>query len=256
MQSLILAPPARPGPDATPDPAVRLAGVIEQLGIDGFLPAMLAWCHQALGASDCSLILHRQDPQAPPPELAAAASVQGDRAEQVGDWYMRGGWYRLEPNARVAQAAPDALQLLVLQLHELPDSRWRDQYERSGLAERLSLIVPVGGGWLFFNVYRPPAAGLALTMARDTLAAQSPWLAAALRRHVALQRAGGGAASPLDGLSVRERQVVDAILGGASAKEAARQLGLSPTSVATYRQRAFEKLGIRRQVQLFQLMRG
>ena len=29
----------------------------------------------------------------------------------------------------------------------------------------------------------------------------------------------------------------------------------SPTSVATYRQRAFDKLGIHRQVQLFQLMK-
>ena len=59
---------------------------------------------------------------------------------------------------------------------------------------------------------------------------------------------------PLAALSARERQVVDAILAGHSAKQAGRALGLSPTSVATYRQRAFAKLGVRRQVELFGLL--
>ena len=88
----------------------------------------------------------------------------------------------------------------------------------------------------------------------------APVLAAAVRRHLELARPGStpeaaGATPHGTPLSAREQQVVDAILDGASTKVCARMLGLSPTSVATYRQRAFDKLGIHRQVQLFQLMK-
>ncbi|QJW85389.1 hypothetical protein HK414_24525 [Ramlibacter terrae] len=66
-------------------------------------------------------------------------------------------------------------------------------------------------------------------------------------------RSGGAGARSVRRAVGPRTPVIDAILEGLSAKECARELGLSPTSIATYRQRAFEKLGIHRQVQLFQL---
>jgi len=228
-----------------------LGELVEHIGNAHFLPALLGWCRAAAGASDCSLIVHRHAGA----ELAGAASLAGTRAQDVGDWYMRGAWYRMEPSLRVAAGAlPGQLCLHALGRPELPDTRWRERYAQVGLEERLSLGVPWHDGWVFINAYRPPGCPLPLAAARQALADQAPVLAAAVRRHLAAGTPA--AASPLDALSARERQVVDAILAGASAKEAARTLGLSPTSVATYRQRAFDKLGIRRQVQLFQLVRG
>ena len=55
-------------------------------------------------------------------------------------------------------------------------------------------------------------------------------------------------------MGLRRASHLRAILAGHSAKACARLLGLSPTSVATYRQRAFQKLGVRRQVELFRLL--
>lgn len=226
------------------------AAAVDHLGEEGFLPALLRWAQVALGASDGALIRHG-DRDA---ELAAAASVQGRTAQEVGEWYMRGAWYLQEPNLALARAAPATLQMSLLTKDELPDPRWREQYARTRLAERLSLLVPLPDagvpGWVFFNAYRPQGCTLPLEAACAALRRRGTTLAAVVRRHLALRPA-----SPFEGLSVRERQVVDAILAGASAKESARALGLSPTSIATYRQRAFDKLGIQRQVQLFQLAR-
>jgi len=52
------------------------------------------------------------------------------------------------------------------------------------------------------------------------------------------------AASPLDSLSARERQILQSIAEGKSSAETARALCLSPKTVETYRSRMMKKLGI------------
>jgi DNA-binding CsgD family transcriptional regulator len=232
-----------------------LGAMVEHIGDERFLGSLMTFCSEAAGASDCSLLLHR----GPQPQLAGAISVAGSRARDVGDWYIRGGFYRVEPSLQLARESKARLLVHTVRKNELPDARWSERYERVGLAERVSLLVALDDGWVFMNAYRPPHCNVAMDDAARTLGEQGPVIAAAVRRHLAIAspaNAAPAAACPLAALSDRERQVVDAILAGFSAKECARQLGLSPTSIATYRQRAFEKLGIRRQVQLFQLMQG
>lgn len=55
---------------------------------------------------------------------------------------------------------------------------------------------------------------------------------------------GGDADNPLERLSARERQVMQAIVDGRTSAEVAAQLGLSPKSVDTYRSRLMAKLNI------------
>ena len=52
------------------------------------------------------------------------------------------------------------------------------------------------------------------------------------------------AVSPLDGLSHRERQILQLIAEGKSSAAAAALLFLSPKTVETYRSRMMRKLGI------------
>lgn len=235
--------------------------MVEHIGDECFLPALMAFCSEAAGASECSLLVHRD----PGPELAGAINIDGSLSRELGDWYVRSGLHRVEPSLQLARSSCARLLLHSLSKGELPDARWRDRYERVGWSERLSLLVALDDGWVVMNAYRAPGCSVSIDNALQALGEQGPMLAATVRRHVA--SAGPFAAAPPAAslphseppwvaLSERERQVVDAILNGASAKECARRLGLSPTSVATYRQRAFDKLGIRRQVQLFQLLRG
>ena len=255
---LLEALPAR-GPGASssgPAGAGAWPAVIEHLGEAAFWPALLALCHDLTGASALSLMTCRDDAVMPPPVLVAAASHQGDAAARAGRRDLHDQHYRLDDNLRALSALDGRLAFSQLQAAQLPSSAWRHNcYDDVGLAGRLSLLVPAGGQWIVLNAYRPHRCAVAGDTAAHQLRQQAPALAAALRRHLALT-ARPAESDPLAALSARERQVVAGILAGHSAKESGRQLGLSPTSVATYRQRAFQKLGLRRQIDLFRLVGG
>jgi DNA-binding NarL/FixJ family response regulator len=51
--------------------------------------------------------------------------------------------------------------------------------------------------------------------------------------------------SPLDRLSSREIQVLKLVVEGGTSKAIARQLGVLPTTIDTYRSRIMAKLGVR-----------
>ncbi|SHL56466.1 response regulator transcription factor [Roseibium suaedae] len=59
-----------------------------------------------------------------------------------------------------------------------------------------------------------------------------------------------------DQLTRREREVLDAITGGASNKEAGRLLGISPRTVEVHRARIMEKLGARNAADLVRIVLG
>lgn len=225
--------------------------LVGQIGGQGFWREVLSLCSGVAGASAVSLL--RWSPgQAP--LLLAAASHQGDAAQVAGQRYLAGQHHRLDHQLQAPALAPGQLGLCSQQADQLPSARWRhDCYAAVGLASRLSLLMPGGAaGYTVLSAYRPAQAADGDAEALARLGSQAALLAAALQRHLALTAMAP--VDPLAALSARERQVVDAILAGHSAKQAGRALGLSPTSVATYRQRAFAKLGVRRQVELFGLL--
>ena len=59
------------------------------------------------------------------------------------------------------------------------------------------------------------------------------------------QREEAEAKSPLERLSIRERQVLQLVVEGKSSKEIASILQLSPKSIETYRSRLMQKLGVK-----------
>jgi DNA-binding CsgD family transcriptional regulator len=71
----------------------------------------------------------------------------------------------------------------------------------------------------------------------------------------ALGRGGSHADVEHGPLSERERAVTQLVCGGLTDKEIARRLGISPSTVRTYLQRVFEKLGVSRRSALAQVFR-
>jgi DNA-binding CsgD family transcriptional regulator len=63
-------------------------------------------------------------------------------------------------------------------------------------------------------------------------------------------------ASPLADLPRREREVCERMLRGLTYDGIAADLGVSPNTVKTYRDRAFDRLGIHHRSELFALMLG
>ena len=69
------------------------------------------------------------------------------------------------------------------------------------------------------------------------------------------RREAGGVPDALMALSERERAVCLGVLAGKKAEVIAHDLGVAPTSVVTYRRRAYEKLGISSRGELFAICR-
>ena len=91
-------------------------------------------------------------------------------------------------------------------------------------------VVLQGGLWVGESLLRRLIVGVG--RAADKVAAEHP--------------AGhpNGGASPLAILTLRERQVAEAIAGGASNKEIARQLGIAERTVKAHTTTIFDKLGV------------
>jgi len=70
---------------------------------------------------------------------------------------------------------------------------------------------------------------------------------------MALSSLPGGDATPFEQLSYRELQVVIMILQAKTAQDMADVLNISNKTVTTYRYRAFEKLGVKNEVELIRL---
>lgn len=238
-------------------PATRLPALIDAIGLPGFLPTLLGLYSDLVGASDLSVFTLRGEM----PTLQGAVSLHGHAARRAGLRYLGDHFYRLDSNLAIARSALRGLYVSHLHVADLPNEHYRAScYASAGLSERLSLLIPVKDEWIFVNAYRRQDCPVGTEPALDRLLIQAPVLAATIRQHLAACDALVPAMpvpladDRLATLSARERQVVQAIVAGHSAKEAGRQLGLSATSVATYRERAFIKLGVRRQVELFRLL--
>ncbi|MBU0498556.1 MAG: response regulator [Gammaproteobacteria bacterium] len=87
-----------------------------------------------------------------------------------------------------------------------------------------------------------------------TVAKGQPYLSMDLARSLSLASMGGrDEGSPLLCLSQRELQVLMMIVRGARTQDVADTLFLSPKTISTYRQRLFEKLGVKTDVEMTHL---
>lgn len=253
-------PAVLPGPlhdeqQVGPVVATLLPACIEGLGRAAFVRGLLHVCAALAGATDCSLFVAGAQRA---PRLVGAASLAGRAAEDAGERYLCGRYFRYDSNLRLAGAVGAAIVVNQQRKDDVPDAHYRtDCYELAGLEERISLLVPLQThGWAFVNAYRRPGCDTSTDTAVQALRGNRCWLAALVRRHVELMvQDAPPMPDPLAALSSREREVAEGLLEGLTAKEIARRLALSPTSVATYRQRAFDKLGVRRLVELVRLWR-
>jgi DNA-binding NarL/FixJ family response regulator len=76
---------------------------------------------------------------------------------------------------------------------------------------------------------------------------------AELAQVLALAHVGGGSGSPFDGLSARELEVAKMLVQGLSLQQIAGRLHLSSKTIATYKYRVMDKLGIDSEVPLVHL---
>ncbi|WP_305967696.1 MULTISPECIES: response regulator transcription factor [unclassified Mameliella] len=221
------------------DTCLALAG--RDAWADAFVPRVAA-----TGAAQVMVFSYRE-------ESAACLLSRNFRSEALGprlaEDYL-GGWYRQDPLFRRALALETGA-LEVIESGAVIDEMTGDYrawfYDRPGLEGKTAVLVRGNALCLAVNFYWPEAQGAAAEVAIRVLA------------RLALlhfeSRAESGYPAPLAVLSQRERDVCLGILSGKKAEVIAGELGVAVSTIATYRTRAYEKLGISSRGSLFALCR-
>jgi DNA-binding CsgD family transcriptional regulator len=169
-------------------------------------------------------------------------------------------WPMLAPSPR------RDVQMRAIAVKEIAESEYVQRlFVGPGIAGKLSIIVRQPRQSLCLTLYRDRRQGFFAGEEVARLDAMTPVLAAALERHTELVAAPpasdvAGLTELLEAqnggktLSGREAAVCARVLLGYSNEAVALDLGLSFHSVSTYRRRAYAKLGITSQNELFALM--
>ena len=242
--------------------AGAFASAVAALGTVAFAAELLAALNRAVAVDHLSLM--RFEDRQRPPVLESAVWRGGERVAEVQRAYLE-GLYRHDPNLK--HAGPE---VALLRLHRDAIVNFEYQqacYVRAGLIERLTVAAPHIGRLVALNLYRREQSGP--FAAREVAAIEdlAPFLAALAIKHVGMlgtllrsrSRADRIAAlatrlQALDGrLTRRELDVLARILAGMSSQGIALDLRISLNTVLTYRKRAYSRLRVSSQAELFSL---
>lgn len=273
---LPITPPGTAGPAAGSAAALGLAAlapVVGAIGTPGFAQAALQGINQLpLRAASWSVYQVWRDR---PPQLHASASVGiADTTQDCFAVYHQ-GLYLVD---RSFDAVPVG-HAAVLRMHadEAPSRQHRDTiYRRHGVLERLSVAQRgPDGSVLAVNLYHHEHQGRFAEGELAGFADLAPLLLAAVRRHLDLACVSvpvpvavpvrtpvlapeSSSACLRDALrrrcaalTGRELDVCERLLRGWTYDGIAADLGLSVTTVKTYRARAFDRLGLHFKSELF-----
>lgn len=251
-----------------------LADAIDLIGDPVFDKRLLERVHSVLPAASCSVY---QTGSSCVPTLFLSAS-HGVPDTTVDCWraYLSGP-YRTDISLAHDQLA---LRVSTLVSHitavEMPAEHRAKVYEAHGMAERVSVVEARSDGLLFaINFYRHQHQRPFQDAQISDLSSLALPLLALTRKHLALRQPMLRAAKPpgsqpardqhtaffdkqlregFPSLTSREREVCVALLQGLTADGIACALDISAPTVKTYRNRAFDKMGIRFRNQLFALV--
>ncbi|WP_063694003.1 helix-turn-helix transcriptional regulator [Bradyrhizobium stylosanthis] len=133
-------------------------------------------------------------------------------------------------------------------------------FQDSGIVDKCATAIWTGDTCFYVNFYRIAAQGRFSAAQRERLEAIAPAIAASVARHFQTPAPDQSLAAlfatraPLAALTPREQEVCRRILSGSSSEAISQALGISLHSTLTYRKRAYERLGISSQSELFAIV--
>lgn len=134
-------------------------------------------------------------------------------------------------------------------------------FNDSGIVDKCATAIWTGDTCFYVNFYRIAAQGRFGDEQRRRLGAIAPAIAASVARHFQASATPDqtlaalfATRSPLADLTPREQDVCRRILSGFSSEAISQSLGISLHSILTYRKRAYERLGISSQSELFAIV--
>ncbi len=229
-----------------------MAGVVASIGDAGFSQQALAQLNRWMPL--CWWSIYRLFHDAPPTIHANGSFGVDDGTAHCWQVY-RQQLYRQDQTFQAARerlGGGQAPLLVHWDAREIPAEHRAQIYDRHGLRERLSIVSADGGDALLaINLYRHRSQAAFADDEIDAVAATARLLLACVQRHLATARP-----DVMQALTPREREVCERMLKGWTYDGIAADLGLSAATVKTYRDRAFDRLGIHHRNELFALVAG
>ena len=133
----------------------------------------------------------------------------------------------------------------------------------SGIVDKVATAIWVDDTCFYVNFYRIAAQGCFTSAQLDCLQTIAPAIGASVARHFQQSMASApeqnlaalfATRAPLADLTRREQEVCRRILLGFSSEAISHELGISLHSTLTYRKRAYDRLGISSQNELFAIV--
>jgi DNA-binding CsgD family transcriptional regulator len=241
-----------------------LAGLVDALGTGGFSGALMDVAQQIAGADHCSVFRFGADG---PHCLGAASRGAQPTARIAAEKYVRGHW-RHDPlhGEYAARLGRRGAGLCRIHPSDIINHQYRqDCFAKPRVVDKVALVRDLDGQRYCVTFYRSDASGRFDDRAVAVLDGAKELLLAAVAKHAALARpdpadlAGRPTADEVTdlvvqlhgGLTGREVAVLTRILIGMTSEGVALDLGIKVSSVVTYRKRAYAKLGISSQSELF-----
>jgi DNA-binding CsgD family transcriptional regulator len=230
------------------------------IGRDSFPQALIGALRRVAGVGHCMVFSFAG------PRSAACLLDVGNipTGRDLGIAYSE-HFHQADPNRDAvfegrAQATPIMLPNFTRRMYS--DGYRKIFFDDSDIVDKFASAIWVGDTCFYVNFYQITAQGRFSRAQIARLSAVAPALTAAVARHFQRDRAADGdpmarlkalfaAAEPLTRLTVREKEVCLRILSGLSSEAIAAELGIGLHSALTYRKRAYDKLGISSQNELF-----
>lgn len=238
----------------------RLAEVVAALGTADFAAGLLRAINRHVAVDHLAIM--RFEDRRRPPVIESAVWRGGELVASTQRIYLD----RFYPHDPVLRCFGNGPRLLHLRRDDIENRDYRASvYGRAGLLERISMVTTDGGRLIALNLYRRQPSGAFAPAEVRRLAGQMPLLAAMTVKHVGMlamllrSRDRGDRASALaerlralqPNLTRRELDVLTRSLGGMTSTGIALDLGISLNTVLTYRKRAYARLGVCSQADLF-----
>jgi DNA-binding CsgD family transcriptional regulator len=239
-----------------------LGQVVAGVGRPGFAGDALSALNHIVRAGSWSV--YRVWSDRPPVMYLSASHGVADTTQDCFRAYRDGGLYRGDRSFDLVrrQRAGDAV-MLRMHADDVPSADHRNAiYLRHAVVERLSLAWTMADGSLLaLNLYHHAHQGRFHAGEVERFADAAPVLRAAVARHIEWQGDQGQAGARVQLkqqcalLTERELDVLERLVHGLTYDGIAADLGLTVSTVKTYRARAFERLGIHFKSQLFACLR-
>lgn len=251
----------------------RLGRLTRALGHKAFEEEVVALLNLIVPIDHCVVFTHSPDGVG---HLFTHGKMPAARAQELADDYVR-QYHDRDPlfAALAGGAALDLDRPRPLDLLNTYDPAYRNHFfDRNDLIDKTSTVGRVEEGSVLCNFYRMGGSGAYSTDEHERLEQILPLVTAFISAHYRLVRSAppGEAAAdprgrtrslvhtiigkrvpPFDRLTAREREVCERIVLGCTSIGIGLDLDVSLSSVLTYRKRAYEKLGIGSQNELFAL---